>query len=99
MVVMGGALTPTRHLHDRLGCLRSSTPAASLRVLRELRRRLTPPRLRDEHLEVFDRHSIQSYKDSLSCHRGSILQRDNRLKRAQRAQWNQPVVVSQRIHQ
>ena len=99
MDVMSGALTPARHLHGRLGGLRSSTSAASLRVLRELRRRLTPPRLRDEHLEIFDCHSIKSYEDSLSCHRGSILQRDNRLKRAQRAQWNQPVVVSQRIHQ
>jgi ribosomal protein S18 acetylase RimI-like enzyme len=64
MVVMSGPLAPARHLHDRLGGLRSSTSVASLRVLREFRRRLIPPRLRDEHLEIFDRHGIQSYKDS-----------------------------------
>src|ERR1700680_2468497 len=42
--------------------LRPSRSATSLLPFRELRRRLTPPRFGDEHLEVFDRHSIESYK-------------------------------------
>src|ERR1700687_2537054 len=41
---------------------RESGSGLSLHALRELRRRLTPPRLGDEHLEICHRHSLQSHK-------------------------------------